>query len=287
MREILYPNSVAVIGVSEKADNLGRNIVANLVEFGFDGIVYAVGPSGGVIETRRIYRSVGDIPDHIDLAVILTPAKTVPGLMEECGQKGIRWAVIETAGFREYGEQGRLLEEQISQVADKYGIRFVGPNCIGIINMDNGLSVPFTRLRKLIKIGNVSIISQSGGVGLAAMNIMASEGLGLNKFISVGNMLNISAVDLLETLIEDEGTNLIFMYLESIRNGRRLMEVARRTNKPIVVFKANIGKLGQRIAASHTASLSSDDKVVDAAFHQAGILRVRDATTFGNSLKIL
>ena len=287
MKEILYPRSVAVIGVSPNPDNLGRNIVANLVEFEFGGIVYAVGPRGGVIETRRIYRSVGDIPDHVDLAVILTPAKTVPGILEECGNKGIRWAIIETAGFREFGEQGVELEREIISIAERFGIRFIGPNCIGVINMDNGLSVPFTRLKKRVKFGDVSIISQSGGVALAAMNIMASEGLGLNKFISVGNMLNISAVDMLETLIEDDGTGLIFMYLESVRNGRRLMEVARKSPKPVLVFKSNIGSLGKVIAASHTASLSSDDKVVDAAFQQAGIIRIRDATTFGNSLKIL
>jgi acetyltransferase len=287
MKEILYPRSVAVIGVSPNPENLGRNIVANLVEFEFGGIVYAVGPRGGVIETRRIYRSVGDIPDHVDLAVILTPAKTVPGILEDCGNKGIRWAIIETAGFREFGEQGVELEREIVSIAERFGIRFIGPNCIGVINMDNGLSVPFTRLKKRVKFGDVSIISQSGGVALAAMNIMASEGLGLNKFISVGNMLNISAVDMLETLIEDDGTGLIFMYLESVRNGRRLMEVARRSPKPVLVFKSNIGSLGKVIAASHTASLSSDDKVVDAAFQQAGIIRIRDATTFGNSLKIL
>ena len=287
MKEILYPRSVAVIGVSPNPDNLGRNIVANLVEFEFGGIVYAVGPRGGVIETRRIYRSVGDIPDHVDLAVILTPAKTVPGILEECGNKGIRYAIIETAGFREFGEQGVELEREIISIAERFGIRFIGPNCIGVINMDNGLSVPFTRLKKRVKFGDVSIISQSGGVALAAMNIMASEGLGLNKFISVGNMLNISAVDMLETLIEDDGTGLIFMYLESVRNGRRLMEVARKSPKPVLVFKSNIGSLGKVIAASHTASLSSDDKVVDAAFQQAGIIRIRDATTFGNSLKIL
>ncbi len=134
MREFFYPNSVAVIGVSSKPTNLGRNIVANLVEYEFNGIVYAVGPSGGMVETRRIYHSVGDIPDHVDLAVIFTPAKTVPGVLEECGRKGIRWVVIETAGFREYGEEGKQLEDEIVRIASKYGIRFVGPNCIGVMN---------------------------------------------------------------------------------------------------------------------------------------------------------
>jgi acyl-CoA synthetase (NDP forming) len=287
MQEIFYPCSVAVIGVSSKPDNLGRNIIANLIEFGFDGIVYAVGPSGGMIETRRIYRAIGDIPDHVDLAVILTPADTVPALLNECGQKGIRHAIIETAGFREYGEQGRRLEEQICQVAERYDMRFVGPNCIGVINMENGFCIPFPRLKRFIKPGPVSIITQSGGVGLSALNLMANEGVGLNKFVSVGNMLNISAEEVLDYLIEDQNTRLVFVYLESMRNGRQLMETARRSEKPILVFKANIGQLGQKIAASHTASLSSDDKVVDAAFHQAGIIRVRDATSLGNNLKIL
>ncbi len=287
MRDIFYPNSIAVIGVSEKSTNLGRNIVGNLVEYGFDGIVYAVGPNGGVIETRRIYTRVTDIPDHVDLAVILTPAPTVPGVLEECGRKGIRWAIIETAGFREYDESGMEIEAEIDRVAKAYGIRYIGPNCIGGINMENGLCVPFPRLHKFIKRGQVSMIAQSGGVGMSVLNLMTNEGLGLDKFMSVGNMQNIDAEDLLEYLVTDDGTAMIFLYLESIRDGRRLMEIARRSTKPILAFKSNIGTLGQKIAMSHTASLTSNDKVVDAAFHQSGILRVRDATSLGNSMKVL
>ena len=287
MQEIFYPSTVAVIGVSPKPDNLGRNIVANLIEYNFIGIVYAVGPSGGMIETRRIYKSVGDIPDHVDLAVVLTPAVTVAGILEECGQKGIRWAIVETAGFSEYGEQGRQLEEEIVRIANKYGIRFVGPNCIGVINMENGLCVPFPRLKKYLKLGEVSIVTQSGGVGMSVLNLLANEGLGLNKFVSVGNVLNIDAEDMLEYLISDENTGLIFVYLESIKDGRRLMDIARRSDKPILIMKSNIGRLGQNIALSHTVSLTSDDKVVDAAFQQAGIIRIHDATSLGNSLKIL
>lgn len=287
MREFFYPRTVAVIGVSSNPTNLGRNIVANLIEYGFDGIVYAVGPKGGIVETRRVYRSVDDIPDHVDLAVILTPAKVVPSVLEECGRKGIGRVIIETAGFREYGDEGRELEKQMLEVAERYDIRFIGPNCIGAINMENGLCVPFPRLRKFLKAGEVSIITQSGGVGMSALNIMSNEGMGLNKFVSVGNMLDVGAEDLLEFLVEDEGTKLIFLYLEMIQDGRRLMEIARRSDKPILTFKSNIGQLGKSIAASHTASLSSDDKVVQAAFDQAGILRIRDATTLGNGLKIL
>jgi acyl-CoA synthetase (NDP forming) len=287
MREIFYPTSVAVIGVSAKPDNLGRNIVGNLVEYGFKGVVYAVGPSGGTIETRRIYHSVEDIPDMVDMAVIMTPAPTVPGILEACGRKGVRQVVIQTAGFREYDEGGQAIEKEIDRVAAQYGIRFVGPNCIGVINMENGLCVPFPRLHKFIKPGDVSVISQSGGVGMSVLNLMANEGLGLNKFVSVGNMQNLDAEDMLEYMISDPGTRVIFMYLESMRNGRRLMELARQSEKPILIFKSNIGQLGQKIAMSHTASLTSDDRVVDAAFYQAGVLRVRDATSLGNSLKIL
>jgi acyl-CoA synthetase (NDP forming) len=287
MREFFYPNSVAVIGVSDKPDNLGRNIVGNLVEFGFGGIVYPVGPSGGFVQTHRIYRSIADIPDHIDLAVILTPAKTVPSVLEECGQKGVHWAIIETAGFREYGDEGLRLEEQIVQVAERYGIRFIGPNCVGVINIDNGFSVPFLRLKKPSDPGEVSLISQSGGVGFSVLNLMANEGIALNKFVSVGNMLDTNAEDVLEFMLEDESTKVIFLYLESLRDGRRLMDIACRSTKPILVFKSNIGKLGKVIAASHTAALSSDDKVAEAAFKQADIMRVHDATSLLNNLKAL
>ncbi len=287
MQDIFYPKSVAVVGVSAKPDNLGRNIMLNLVDFGFDGIVYPVGPKGGAITTRRIYKSVIDIPDHVDLAVILVPARFVPDVLEECGQKGVKRAIIETAGFREYSESGREIEDRVVEVAKKYDIRFIGPNCIGAINMDNGFCVPFPRLTPFIRKGEVSIISQSGGVGLSIMNHMAAEGIGLNKFVSVGNMLNIDAEELLEYLIKDEGTKIIFIYLESIRDGRKLMDLAKLSPKPILVFKSNIGQLGQNIAASHTASLSSDDRVVDAAFQQCGITRIHDVTSLSEYMKTL
>jgi acetyltransferase len=287
MRNVFYPKSVAAVGVSSNPDNLGRNIMLNLIDFGFEGVVYPVGPRGGTIAARRIYESVLDIPDELDMAVILVPARFVPQVLEECGQKGVRRAVIETAGFREYSEEGRELEEELLEIADKYDIRFIGPNCIGVINMENGFCVPFPRLTPFIRQGEVSVISQSGGVGLSIMNHMAAEGIGLNKFASAGNMLNINAEDLLEYYIEDKGTKIIFVYLESIRDGRRLMEIAKRSPKPILVMKSNIGRLGQNIAASHTASLSSDDRVVDAAFKQCGITRVHDVTTLSQYMKTL
>ncbi len=287
MREIFYPNSVAVIGVSNSPTNIARGIVYNLTQFGYQGIIYEVGPKGGVFAGRRIYKSVLDIPDHVDLAVILTPAPTVPGIFDECGQKGIRWAVVESAGFREYGEQGKRIEDEMVQMAQKWGIRFVGPNCIGVVNMENGLCTPFTPLSREIRHGDVSMISQSGGVGMSVLGLMANEGLGINKFVSAGNMLDIKTDEFLFYLIDDPGTKFILLYLEGIENGRRLMELAKMSPKPIVAFKANIGRYGKSIASSHTASLSSDDRVVDAALRQCGIARVHDATSLGNDLKIL
>lgn len=287
MHEVFCPQSVAVIGVSDRPSNLGRVIITNLIEFGYNGKVYAIGPSGGCVRTHSIYPAISEVPGPVDLAVILTPAKTVAGVLEECGLKGVRWAIIETAGFREYGEEGRKLEGQILQTAEHFGIRFIGPNCFGVINTENKLCVPFLPINVPIQPGEVSIISQSGGVGVSIINLLTNDGIGLNKFISVGNMLNISAVDALEYLLEDPGTRVIFLYLENLDEGRRLMELARHSPKPILVFKANIGQLGKAIAASHTASLSSDDKVAEEAFRQAGILRVVDATSLVNDMKAL
>ncbi len=287
MRDLFYPKSVVVVGVSNSPTNMARGIVFNLNECRFKGVIYQVGRSGGVFAGRRIYTSVLQVPDELDMAVILTPAHTIPGILEECGQKGIRRAVIESGGFREYGEGGKRLEEEILKVSAKWGIRFVGPNCIGIINMENGFSTPFPPIGRMVKKGDISVITQSGGVGISVLHLLANEGLGLSKFVSVGNMLDIQTEEYLEFLIQDPNTRYIFLYLEGIRQGRKLMEVARRSPKPIVAFKANIGKMGKRIASSHSASLSSDDRVVEAAFRQAGIIRVHDATTLGNDLKIL
>ncbi len=287
MREFFYPNSVVVVGVSPAPDNLGRNIVQNLIEFNFQGIIYEVGQRGGILAGRRIYRSVSDIPDQVDLAIILTPARTIPDILEECGQKGIRRVVIESSGFSEYGPQGSEIEQQVLAMANKWNIRFIGPNCIGIINMENGLCAPFAPLKRIIEPGDISLITQSGGVGVSFLNLLASENLGLNKLISAGNMLDVGAPELLSYLIEDEGTKIICLYLEGIQNGRRLMEIAQQSPKPILAIKANVGTLSREIASSHTVSLSTDDRVVDAAFRQCGIARVRSSTALGSYLKVL
>lgn len=286
--EIFFkPKSVVVIGVSESPANMARNIVANLIELGFDGIIYQVGRNEGTLFSRKIYKSVLDIEDPIELAVILTPAPTIPDIIDDCGKKGIRHAIVESAGFREYGEEGRRLEEGILATAKKYGMRFIGPNCIGTMCIKSGLALPFVTFQNIFKRGGVSIVTQSGGVGFSYLMILASENLGIAKFASIGNKLDIDENDLLEYLIGDEDTETICIYLEGIANGPRLMEIASRSTKPILVQKANIGTHAKSIAASHTAALSSDDAVVDAALKQAGIARVFDKETLVNCLKIM
>lgn len=287
MDKFFNPKTVAVIGVSERSTNLAKNIMINFKDFQFKGKAYPVGPKGGKILGKTIYKSVSDIPDPVELAVILTPADTVPGILKECGKKGIKHAVIMSAGFREYGKKGKEREKKLLEVTRKYGINFVGPNCIGLINFQKGLFTPFLILKDIYRRGGVSIVTQSGGVGITLLYLLAAEGIGISKFASIGNKLDVDENDIIEYLISDRKTDAIIVYLEDISDGRRLMELARRSKKPILLFKANTGKLSQTIASTHTAALSSDDNVVDAALEQAGIARFRDRQTLINYLKIL
>ncbi|MCL4538542.1 MAG: acetate--CoA ligase family protein, partial [Bacteroidetes bacterium] len=231
--------------------------------------------------------SLDEISEPIDLAVILTPAKTVPNIMEQCGRKGIGRVIIESGGFGELGDMGREFGAQLKAIAQRYDMRFIGPNCIGIMNSSNGLATPFTTMQNVFPRGGVGIIAQSGGVALAFLNMFHGEQLGYSKFAAIGNKLNIDENDLLEYYIEDPDTNVICMYLESIQDGKRLTEIARRSPKPIVVHKANIAPLSQVIAQSHTEALANDDQVVDAAFRQAGIVRFRDMQNYLDFVKIL
>ncbi len=275
MEKIFYPDSVAVIGVSERPGNLAANIVANMVEFGYSGDIYAVGRRSGEAHGLPILTSVESLPDGVDLAVILTPAATVTGLLEECGKKGIRHAVIESGGFAEFSEAGRELEEQVCQVARRWDIRFMGPNCISVVNMENGLCLPFApRLkRQAVKRGPVSVLAQSGGVSITYLLMLSEAGLGVNKVVSMGNKADLDEVDYLTFLLDDPGTEIVCIYLESIEEGRRLIELAGSSPKPIIVHKTNTGRASAEIAFSHTAALANDDRIVEAALRQAGVAR--------------
>jgi acyl-CoA synthetase (NDP forming) len=286
--QLFYPKSVVVIGVSERIDNLARNIVENLFEFKFNGEIFFVGRKGGIFFGRRILTSMGDLPEEIDVAVILTPSITVPGILESCGQKKIRWVVIETGGFAEYSEEGAQLGKQCLQIAKKYGMRIVGPNGIGLINIENGFVVPFVKMKKeSVPLGKVSIMAQSGGVSFAYLNLLSSANVGIAKVVSMGNKIDLNEIDYLKYFIQDPQTEIIGLYLESLRKGRELMEIARSTSKPIILHKANTGESSRQIAKLHTAALADDDKVVDAALKQADIIRGKDFRSFVNAVKIL
>jgi acyl-CoA synthetase (NDP forming) len=286
MNKIFYPNSIAVIGVSERPTNMGRNIVANLLDFGYGGEIHVVGQREGVVFGHRIRTSIEELPQGIDLAVILTPAPTVPDLMDACGRQGIRRVVIESGGFGEFSAEGQELGERLRAVAHKWGIPFVGPNCISVINMDSGVCLPFVRLQHhTLKKGRVSVVSQSGGITIAYTNLFSSAGLGISKAISMGNKLDLDETDYLAYLLADESTDIICLHLESIEDGRRLMELARSSPKPILLHKTNVGQASAHIAQSHTAALANDDRIVSAAARQAGMIRARNFRTLVNYAK--
>ncbi len=288
MERLFYPKSVVVVGVSENPDNLGRNIVENLFEFQFNGEIIPVGRRGGILYGRKILTSLEDVKEGVDVAVIITPASTVPSILESCGRKKIHWAIIETAGFREYSSEGERLEKEIIRIARKWGIRIVGPNCIGIINIENGFVTPFGNMKRGHVIhGKVSVLAQSGGVSGTYFNLLASANVGISKIVSMGNKLDLDEIDYLKYLINDPQTEIIGIYLESLEKGRELMEIARTTHKPIILHKANTGEGGKDIARLHTAALASDDRIVDAALKQADIIRVKDFRSFINVVKIL
>ncbi|MBF7082854.1 acetate--CoA ligase family protein [Desulfallas sp. Bu1-1] len=277
MHKLFYPESVVVYGVSNSPTNLGRTIIQNLEHFKFKGHIHAVGSESGDLNGRKIFPGLEEIEGIPDLAVILIPARSVPEALEACGEKGIRYAIIESGGFNEFGGQGLALQQQVMDIARKWGIRFVGPNCIGIINMENSLALPFSLLdASIFKKGSISIVSQSGGFVVDALHLLLSEKIGVNKVISMGNKLDFNENDYLEFLLSDPGTKIIVLYLENISDGRRLMSLAGKTGKPIIVLKANIGAESHQAAQFHTAALAGDDAVADAALKQACMHRVQN-----------
>ena len=277
MQRIFYPDSIVVIGVSERPDNLARTIVANLCSFGYKGRLFAVGRRGGVVQGIPIATSLDQVPDGLDLAVILTPAATVPDLMEACGRKGIRRVVIESGGFSEFSQEGRRLEQRLVEIAHRWDMRFVGPNCISVVNLENGVCLPFGDMSAgNARLGPASVVSQSGGVSLTYVDRLCAAGVGVDKAVSIGNKTDLSENDYLEYLLQDPGTKIVCLYLESIGDGRRLMDLARSSKKPIIAHKVNRGEASHRVALSHTAALADDDQIVSAAFRQIGVIRAED-----------
>jgi acetate---CoA ligase (ADP-forming) len=277
MNRFFYPSSLAVFGVADNPRNLAKNIVIQSLEFGFKGPIYPVGREPGTVQGKRVITDPGALPEGIDLAVILVPARFVAETLDICGQKGILRAVISTGGFRELGDAGNQAEKEMVRVARRYGIRFIGPNCIGVICPGSGVCTPFNPMQpKRFKEGPVGVIVQSGGVTTQSAYCFSEEHVGFSKIISVGNKLDLNEIDFVKYLLQDKETEQIHMYLESIQDGRELTRLARESRKPIVIFKSNVSRTASDIAYSHTAALSNNDAVVEGALRQAGIVRVED-----------
>lgn len=275
LRKIFNPSSIAVIGASEDADSIGRTLTTNLTQGGFTGAVYLVNPRKPKVLGLDAYPSVSKLPKAVDLAVIATPAATVPSIVEECGQIGIRGLIIVSAGFKETGSEGLELEREITSVQQKYeGMRIVGPNCLGVMRPSINLNATFAR--KMVRPGKVAFISQSGALCTSILDWAVPNNVGFSAFVSIGSMIDVDFGDLIDYFGEDPQTRSIVMYIESITDAREFMSAARgfARTKPIIVVKSGRFTESAKAAASHTGALAGEDAIYDAALRRAGIVRV-------------
>ena len=271
---IFKPRNVAVIGATEKEDSVGRTLLWNLIRNPFGGTVFPVNPKRSNILGIRAYPSIRDVPDQVDLAVIVTPAPTVPGVIAECVEAGVKGAIIISAGFKETGEAGAKLEQQILEQARDAQMRIIGPNCLGVMSPLTGINATFAK--GMAVPGSVGFISQSGALCTSVLDWSLQDNVGFSAFISIGSMLDVDWADLLYYLGDDQRTKAIVMYMETIGNAGRFLSAAREVAlaKPIIVIKAGRTAAAAKAAASHTGSLAGSDDVLEAAFRRVGILRV-------------
>ena len=270
------PKSIAIIGASEKP-GVGKTIFYNIAKH-FKGKIYPVTPSNPTVGGLTAYKNVLDIPDSIDLAVVAAPSKFTPSVLEEVGKKGIKGAIIVSAGFKEVDEAGAKLEREVGEIAKNYDIKVIGPNCLGIMSFSKDNIMNSTFLKITPKYGNIALVSQSGAICAATVEDAEAQNIGFSKVISMGNKVDMDESDVLELLAEDEDTRVIVMYLEDIRNARRFMEIAKKITaerkKPIIVLKSGRSAEGAKAAASHTGALGGSDANYEAAFAQCGVIRV-------------
>lgn len=272
---LFRPRSIAVIGASRNSGTIGHQIVDNLVRHGFAGVIYPVNPNARAVHSFRAYPSVSEIPDEVDMAVVVVPKELVLSVVEACGEKGVKGVVVISAGFREVGGEGVQLEADLLRTVRQYGMRLVGPNCMGIMNTAAEVSMNATFAPSMPPRGATSFMSQSGAMGVTILDYAAEYGVGINQFISVGNKPDVSGNDLLEFWEDDPGTRVILMYLESFGNPRHFTPIARRVSrkKPIAVVKSGRSAAGALAASSHTGALAGADLAIDALLAQCGVLR--------------
>ncbi len=270
---IFKPQSVALIGASERPGSVGRNVLWNLLSSPFGGTLYPVNPKRSNILGIRTYPSLTDLPEVVDLVVITTPAESVPALIKEAVGLGIPAAIVISAGFKEVGEAGKKLEAEIMDTI-RGKMRLIGPNCLGVMNPVMGLNATFATT--IARPGNVAFISQSGALCTAVLDWSLKENVGFSSFVSIGSMLDVNWGDLIDYFGNDPRTNSIVIYMESIGDARSFLSAAREVSltKPIIVIKAGRTAAAAKAAASHTGSLTGSDDVLEAAFRRTGVLRV-------------
>ena len=274
----MNPKSIAVVGATNRPGSVGLAVFRNILTAGFHGVLYPVNPKAKYVQSVKAYPKLEDIPDEVDLAVIIVPPEIVCPILEEAGQKQVKGGVVITAGFKEIGGHGVELENSVKQVVAKYDICLVGPNCLGVINNSDKVRMNASFATKMPKAGNIAFISQSGALCTAVLDYAEGRNIGFSKFVSFGNKADVNEIDLLRYLRDDPDTDVILMYLEDITNGRAFLETAReitwQARKPILAVKSGRSIEGARAAASHTGALVGSDTSYDALFRQSGILRV-------------
>jgi acetyltransferase len=285
--KVFRPRTVALIGATDREGSVGKAILENLLQGKEQRSIYPVNPKRDTIMGLQCYPSVSHAPEHIDLAVIATPAETVPGVVKECAEAGVDGAVVISAGFREIGKDGVKLEEAVKNVQSESEIRILGPNCLGFIRPDIGLNATF--LRESPEPGQIAFVSQSGALGSAILNWAVSTKIGFSLFVSLGSMLDIDYGDIIDYLGEDTATRSIIIYMESIGNAKKFMSAARgfARSKPIIVLKAGKHPAGAQAARSHTGALAGDYQVYDAAFKRVGVIRVDEISDLFNCASVL
>jgi acetyl coenzyme A synthetase (ADP forming)-like protein len=273
LNSIFNPSSLAVIGASREPDKLGHAVLTNIIKYGFSGAVYPINPKADEIMGHKAYPSVLQVPDPIDLAIIVIPSRFVIAALEECGQKGIKGVIVISAGFREVGGEGMKLERELISVARKYGIRMVGPNCLGIIDTLAPLNASFAA--GMPRKGTIAFMSQSGALCTAVLDVALAEDVGFSHFVSLGNKADLDEVDFIEDWSRDPDSRVIMAYLEGISDGAHFIDVARRVTKqmPIIAIKSGTTSAGSRAVSSHTGTLAGSERAYEAAFRQAGVLR--------------
>ncbi|MEA3500383.1 MAG: acetate--CoA ligase family protein [Candidatus Marinimicrobia bacterium] len=277
INDIFYPKSIAVVGTNNVKGSVPYDIFENILHDRFQGILYPVSPSEKNVGSIKAYKYVVDIEDDVDMAILVFPSSVAHLAMEQIGKKGIKSAIIISAGFKEVGAKGFEKERKIKEIADKYGISFIGPNCLGVINTDPMCHMDASFARAMPEEGNIAFISQSGALCTAVLDYANAKHIGFSKFVSFGNKADVDEIDLLYYLKDDPKTKVILMYLEEVTNGKELMKAARivteESGKPILAIKSGRTTEGASAAASHTGSLAGSDEITNAAFEQAGIIR--------------